>query len=250
MRFRDRVVIVTGAAHGIGAAAARAFGAEGARVALLDVDGPGAEAVAADVRAAGGEAEARTTDVTAGTEVRAAIAAVAARWGRIDVLVNNAGGFPRIMRTDEIEDEEFDRILRFNVTSAFLCTKAVLPPMRARRAGRIVNLSSVVARSASVLTAAHYAAAKAAILGLTRHLARELAPEGITVNAVAPGTTGTERVLAARTPEATRALAESIPLRRLGEARDIADAILYLASDAARYVTGATLDVNGGLSIV
>ena len=171
------------------------------------------------------------------------------RWGRIDGLVNNAGGFPRMRRSEDITEAEWEEILKVNVTSVFLCSRAVLPVMRRQRAGRIVNLSSVVARGGPVLTALHYAAAKAAVLGITHHLARELAAEGITVNAVAPGTTATERVLAARTPEASRQLAAAIPAGRFGEPGEIADAIVFLLSDAARYVTGAKLDVNGGMAM-
>lgn len=249
MRFDGHVVIVTGAAHGIGAATARAFGRAGARVAVVDIDAHGAEAVTQDLRSAGGEGVALAADVTIGADVRDAVGAVVRRWSRVDVLVNNAGGFSKLLPTPDIEDAEFDAILRLNVTSAFLATKAVLPHMRRQRNGRIVNLSSVVVRGADVLTAVHYAASKAAILGLTKHLARELAPDGITVNAVAPGAIGTARVLSVRSPEATRALVEHIPLGRLGEPDEIADAILFLASDAARYITGATLDVTGGFSM-
>lgn len=249
MQSPAHVVIVTGAAHGIGAATARAFGREGVRLALLDIDAAGLEHVAADVRRNGGEVLPLVADVTSGSQVREAVGTVIRAWARVDVLVNNAGGFPRLLPTDAIEDDDFDAILRFNVTSAFLCTKAVLATMRAQQAGCIVNLSSVVARSANVVTSAHYAASKAAILGLTRHLARELASDGITVNAVAPGAINTERMLAVRSPEATRALAESIPLRRLGTPEDVAAMIVFLASDAARYITGATFDVNGGFSM-
>jgi NAD(P)-dependent dehydrogenase (short-subunit alcohol dehydrogenase family) len=173
--------------------------------------------------------------------------AVVTRWGRIDVLVNNAGGFSVIRRTEEIPEDEWDAIFRFNVTSMFLCVKAVLPLMKRQRAGRIVNMSSVAGRAGAVTVASHYAAAKAAVLGFTRHLAREVAAEGITVNAVAPGTVATERWKALRSPEESRRLADGVPMRRVSEPAEIAQCVLFLASEAAAYMTGATLDVNGGL---
>ena len=250
MRLDGKIAMVTGAAKGIGAATARRLGQAGARVALLDVDGPGVEKVAREVQETGSEALALRTDVTVAADVQAAVEAIAARWDRLDVLVNNAGGFPRMRGTEDITDAEWDEILRFNVTSVFLCCRAVIPVMRRQGGGRIVNLSSVVARSGAVLTALHYAAAKAAVLGMTRHLARELAGDRIAVNAVAPGTTATERVLAARPPEESRRLAAAIPVGRFGEPAEIAEAVVFLASDAAGFITGATLDVNGGQTMV
>lgn len=247
MRFQGQVVMVTGAARGIGAAIARAFGREGARVAALDIDAAGAEAAVREAVALGGEALALKTDVTVSAEVQLAVDAVVARWGRLDVLVNNAGGFSVLRRTEEIPEDEWDFILRLNLTSVFLCSKAVLPIMKGQGSGRIVNLSSMVGRAGAVLVASHYVAAKAAILGFTRHLAMEVAGDGITVNAVAPGTVATERFRALRSPEETQKLAERIPLRRVAEPTEVAESVLFLASDAARYITGATLDLNGGL---
>ena len=246
MRLEGKVAIVTGAAKGIGAAIAEACAREGARVAALDLDGPGVEAVAAALRGGGAEALALPCDVTRSADIARALDAVLARWGRVDVLVCNAGGFAVIRATEDISEAEWDAIVASNLTSVFLCVKAVLPVMKRQRYGRIVNLASVVGRGGAVRVTSHYAAAKAGVIGLTRHVALEVGADGITVNAVAPGTTATARVLKARTPEETRRVAEAIPVRRLGEPGEIADAVVFLASDAAAFINGATLDVNGG----
>ncbi len=238
--------MVTGAAKGIGAVTAEAFAREGARVAALDVDGAGLDATVATLTAAGAAVVGLKTDVTSASDIRSAVEQVLGRWDRIDVLVNNAGGFAAMRALEDTSEAEWDAILRSNLTSAFLASKAVLPAMKRQRAGRIVNLASVVARGGAVRVPAHYAAAKAGVIALTRMLALEVAAVGITVNAVAPGTTATDRVLAARTPEETARVAAAIPLGRLGQPAEVADAILFLASDAARFVTGAVLDVNGG----
>jgi NAD(P)-dependent dehydrogenase (short-subunit alcohol dehydrogenase family) len=250
MRFRDEVVIVTGAAIGIGATMAGMFAREGARVAALDIDRPRLDEVVRGITAGGAEALALGCDVTSAADVGRAVDAIAGRWGRIDVLVNNAGGFFKLVAMEDIDADEWDAILRLNLTSVFLCSKAVVPIMKRQRGGRIVSMASIAGRSGNVPTAAHYAAAKAGIIGFTRQLAREVAGHGILVNAVAPGTVGTPRVLAARSPEATNALASAMPVGRLGEPADIAEVVLFLASDAARFVTGATLDANGGQAMV
>jgi 3-oxoacyl-[acyl-carrier protein] reductase len=249
VRFDGRVVLVTGAAKGIGLRVARAFGREGARVGALDIDTAAIDGLGRELAAEGREALALKADVTAAAEIRQAVDAVLGRWGRIDVLVNNAGGFSVIRRTEDIPDEEWESIFRLNVTSAFLCAKAVLPHMRRQRSGAIINLSSITGRASVVTVTSHYAAAKAAILGFTRHLAREVAHDGIRVNAVAPGTVATERFRALRSPEESRRLADTVPLGRVAEPEEIADVILFLASDAAGYITGATLDINGGLTM-
>jgi len=223
-----------------------AFAREGARVAALDVDGAGLDASVAALTARGADVVGLKTDVTSATDLQAAVQRVLTRWDRVDVLVNNAGGFAAMRALEDTSEAEWDAILRSNLTSAFLASKAVLPTMKRQRAGRIVNLASVVARGGAVRVPAHYAAAKAGVIALTRMLALEVAADGITVNAVAPGTTATDRVLAARTPEETARVAAAIPLGRLGQPAEIADAILFLASDAAQFVTGAVLDVNGG----
>src|SRR5215813_37630 len=223
MQLEGKVVIVTGAAKGIGAAIVEACAREGAKVAALDLDGGGVEKVAPVLRGNGAD---------------------------VVVLANNAGGFAVIRATEEISEEEWDAIMASNLTSVFLCSKAVLPIMKRQKYGRIVNLASVVGRAGAVRVTSHYAAAKAGVIGFTRHLALEVGAHGITINAVAPGTTATERVLKARTPEETRKVAETIPVKRLGEPREIAEAVVFLASDSAAFINGATLDVNGGQVMV
>lgn len=243
MRFQGQVVIVTGAANGIGREVACAFVREGAYVAALDVDQSGLQSLVADT---GGDAlMAIVADVTRSEELTRAVDNVLSRWKRVDVLVNNAGGFQALRNTEDIPEDEWDWILRFNLTSTFLLTKAVLPTMRQQRYGRIVNVSSFV-RGGVVTVTSHYAAAKAGVIGFTRHLAREVGPDGITVNAVAPGVVSTERYRAIRSPAEIARTVETIPARRLGESTDVASSVLFLASADAGYVTGATLDVNGG----
>ena len=195
MRLEGKVAIVTGAAKGIGAAIVEACVREGARVAALDLDGAGVEALAEKLRGGGADVLALRADVTRSTDIAKAFDAVLARWGRVDILVNNAGGFAVIRATEDITEEEWDAIVASNLTSVFLCSKAALPIMKRQRYGRIVNLASVVGRAGAVRVTSHYAAAKAGVIGFTRHLALEVGADGITVNAVAPGTTATERVL-------------------------------------------------------
>jgi 3-oxoacyl-[acyl-carrier protein] reductase len=245
-RLDGKIAIVTGAAKGIGAAIADALASDGACIAALDLEAERVEILAKALRDGGADAMALRADVTRATDISRAIDAVLARWDRVDILVNNAGGFAVIRSTEDIEEAEWHAIMASNLTSVFLCSRAVLPIMKRQRHGRIINLASVVGRGGAVRVTSHYAAAKAGVIGFTRHLALEVGGDGITVNAVAPGTTATERVLQARTPEETRRVAEAIPVRRLGEPWEIAQAVAFLASDAAAFINGATLDVNGG----
>ena len=246
-RLAGKAAIVTGAGGGIGEAIARTLAREGAAVAVVDMQEDLARDVAAGIGRDGGKALALRADVTVAPDVEAMVRASLAALGPVDILVNNVGGYATLRTTWEIEETEWDFIVALNLKSAFLCSKAVIPHMLARRTGRIVNLSSIVGRTAPTLSAAHYSAAKAGVRGLTWHLARELAPHGITVNAVAPWLTLTERIRKLRSPETDAALRAQTPLGRFAEPQEVADAVLFLASDESAYVTGATLDVNGGM---
>jgi 3-oxoacyl-[acyl-carrier protein] reductase len=239
----DRVAIVTGASRGIGRAIALALARQGARV-VAAARGDHAEGVAAEIAAAGGQAVAAPVDVTEASAVAALVALALERFGRVDVLVNNAG-ITRDQLMLRMKPEDWDAVVRTNLTAAFTCAQAVLRPMLRQRGGRIISIGSVVGQAGNA-GQANYAATKAGLIGFSKALALEVASRGITVNVVAPGLIETDMTRAL--PEEARAgWAGKVPLGRIGAPEDVASAVCFLASDEASYITGQVIAVNGGM---
>lgn len=246
-----KVVLVTGAGRGIGQAIADAHAAAGASVAYLDHDPLLAERAASAARARGAMTMAVSADVADEASVKTVVARVAEAFGPISVLVNNAGISPKSgadgkrAALGEMGADEWRRVLDVNLTGAFLCASAVVSGMRAAQRGAIVSVSSVAGKTYCDIVGIHYAATKAALIGFTKHLAGELGPHGITVNAVAPGRIDTP-LMRGTAPEANEAARMATPLRRLGSPEDVAKTCLFLTSDDAAFVTGQVCDVAGG----
>ena len=239
-----RVALVTGASRGIGKAILHALGKAGATMVGTATTESGAAAIAQELAAAGLKGEGLMLNVTDGGQVESTIEAILGKYGRIDILVNNAG-ITRDNLLMRMKDEEWNDILDTNLSSVFRLSRAVLRPMMKARYGRIISIASVVGTAGNA-GQTNYSAAKAGMIGFSKSLAQEVGSRGITVNCVAPGFIDTDMTRAL--PEAARAkLLERIPLGKLGTAEDIANAVVFLASEGAGYVTGTTLHVNGGM---
>lgn len=238
--FEGSVVAITGAAIGIGKAAAEAFAAAGAHTYLLDIDAEHGQA------AAEGVGTFIRCDVTSPDSIAQTFATIEAAHGRLDVLVNNAGGFGTQRTTEEVPLEEWQKLIHLNLTSVFMMSQAAVPLLRRSEAGRIINIGSLAGQLTSYRTAPPYAAAKAGVHSLTRVMASELAAEGITVNAIAPSAVLTERIIALRDEEERAATARSIPMGRYQSTDELATWILFLATAEAGFATGQTIGVNGG----
>jgi NAD(P)-dependent dehydrogenase (short-subunit alcohol dehydrogenase family) len=253
MRFKDKVAVITAFANGIGRATAAVVAREGATVVGIDNHPERLETAVAALRGAGGRAHGRLCDALDQGQVEATVASVEKEFGAVDILVNAVGGSTIIANSganvDELTFEEWQRLIAFNLNGTFLFTHAVVPIMKRRRHGKIVNLASIAGRGLSESSSSAYAAAKGGIIAFTRKLAFELGPYGVTINAIAPSLTLTERIRPhwdKRSQEAQGAEIARTPLRRVAEAADQAKVICFLASSDADFVTGVTIDVTGG----
>jgi NAD(P)-dependent dehydrogenase (short-subunit alcohol dehydrogenase family) len=241
--IQNKIAIVSGGGGGIGGAIARRFASEGAKVAVADVNSTAANAVAAELTRQGGDAIPLVADVTNKKAVGEMMQAAFDRWQRIDILVNVAGGAERIPVID-MTAADWDHVVDMNLKSVFLCSQAVLPVMLKQKYGKIVNISSIYGYTGSA-TRSSYSAAKAGVSAFTKSLALEVARNGINVNAVAPGRVFTERVRSHFSDEAWAAAEAQIPLGRTATTDEIASAVLFLAIDENKYITGQTIHVNG-----
>lgn len=247
MSLAGKVALVTGGGQGIGRALSLALAEAGADVAVADILLPAAQQVSVEIEALGRRSLAIYVDVTQSASVREMVETCQQALGGLDILVNNAGIFP-IKPVTAITEEEWDRVMAVNLKGTFLCSQAALAPMRRAGGGRIINVASVSGLVGAVgLT--HYAASKAGVMGFTKALAREVAPLGITVNAIAPGIIETETTRQTFPESALQAYQAQVPLRRLGQPEDLTGLVVFLASPAAAYITGQVYAVDGGYTM-
>ena len=248
-RFGGRVAIVTGAAQGIGLAIAEKLAGDRASVLVVDINAEAVSRVASGINGWGGSARHLGVNVTDLTQVRRMAEMAIGEFGGIDILVNSAG-ILRGTTVVSMSEEEWDLVIDVNLKGVFLCAQACHDSMTVRGHGRVVNIASMAGRATSTLGGAHYTAAKAGVLGLSRHLAREWARDGITVNAISPGIVDTPMVRNSTDPARMRQVLASIPFGRLAEPQEIADLVCFLASEEAKYITGANVDIHGGELII
>jgi 3-oxoacyl-[acyl-carrier protein] reductase len=248
IRFDNKAVLVTGASSGIGRATALAFGRSGANVVVhYNESKEEAEDVVRSIESSGGKAIALGGDVSRKEDVHAMVQAAVHRFGTVDILVNNAGTLVRRKGIEELDLDLWNRVMAVNLTGALLMSQEVIPLMKKKGYGRIIHSASVSARTGGSMGTAHYSASKAAVLALTRNMARELAPYNILVNAISPGIIDTRFHERFTRAEDFKAASGNVVLKRAGTAEECAGPILFLASDQASYITGETLEVNGGL---
>ena len=245
MEFNEKVALITGAGKGIGKAIAARFVAEGARVCINDIVGEDADKTTEEFRKLGGKALAVQADVSNEADVKKMFDILFAKFGTIDILVNNAGIGDGLM-VEDMPYETWKRTIDVNLNAVFLCCKAAMPAMQEKKYGKIINIASVTAKKISFHGGAHYTASKAGVLGFTRHLAYELAPYGINVNAICPGATLTPLLKSRATPAQIEKEALRSPVGKLCDPDDIADAVLFLCSKRARMILGQALDVDAG----
>ena len=243
-RLKERVAIVTGAGQGIGRALAMGLAREGAKVVIAEINVKNALAVKEEIEAGGGTAVALRTDVSDEPSVQAMLGDSLRQFGSIDILINNAGIFP-VSSVEDMREEDWDRVIGTNLIGAFLCSRAVAGTFLRQGSGRVISITSGRAFQGAK-NAAHYAASKAGIIGLSKSLALELAPRHITVNVICPGITDTAQPRGHQSEEQIYDQAKKIPLGRIGQPEDLVGAAVFLASDAAAFITGQTVIVNGG----
>ena len=243
-----KVALVTGASSGIGRDAAKALAANGARVAVnFHSNAAGAEATRAEIVAAGGAAITVKADVAKASDVQALVERTVNEFGPIDILVNNAGSLVERLKILDLTEERWDEVIDLNLKSAFLCCRAVVASMMERKTGAIVSVSSIAGRTGGALGSIHYSTAKGGLITFTKGLAKELAPFGIRVNAISPGVIDTRYHEVFSTPEVMKSYVAGIPLGRVGTPAEVAEVICFLASDAASYLVGETIEINGGM---
>jgi 3-oxoacyl-[acyl-carrier protein] reductase len=243
-----KAALVTGASSGIGRATAELLAECGAAVAInYHKNEKGAEDARSEIEKKGGRAVAIRADVTRAADVRALVDRATAELGPIDILVNNAGSLVERLKLLELTEERWDYVMDLNLKSAFLCAQAVAPSMMERKAGTIINVSSIAGRDGGALGSTHYATAKGGLITFTKGLAKELAPYGVRVNAVSPGVVDTAFHETFSTPEMMKGYVAGIPIGRVGKPSEVASVIVFLASGAATFVVGETIEVNGGM---